>query len=199
MNGAPLHPQHGAPLRLIVPGWYGMTQVKWLDDQAFAEPFAGYQQAKQYRTKRDEDDPGEPVTRINPRSLLVPPGMPDFPDRRRFLQPGPCKLEGRAWSGGRPHRTRRGQRRRRRHMARRRARRAPAVDFGWRGWSLDWTQGPASTSSAPTSHRRRGQHQPATPAFDLGNGAADVPARRRDARRLLYLPAVYLLGLVRFL
>src|SRR6478752_1457722 len=30
MNGQPLPPQHGAPLRLIVPGWYGMTQVKWL-------------------------------------------------------------------------------------------------------------------------------------------------------------------------
>ena len=30
MNGAPLEPQHGAPLRLIVPGWYGMAHVKWL-------------------------------------------------------------------------------------------------------------------------------------------------------------------------
>ena len=31
MNGAPLPPQHGFPLRLVVPGWYGMTNVKWLD------------------------------------------------------------------------------------------------------------------------------------------------------------------------
>ncbi len=30
MNGQPLLPQHGAPLRLLVPGWYGMTNVKWL-------------------------------------------------------------------------------------------------------------------------------------------------------------------------
>ncbi len=30
MNGAPLAPQHGFPLRLLVPGWYGMTSVKWL-------------------------------------------------------------------------------------------------------------------------------------------------------------------------
>ena len=30
MNGAPLEPQHGFPLRLIVPGWYGMAHVKWL-------------------------------------------------------------------------------------------------------------------------------------------------------------------------
>ncbi len=31
MNGAPLQPQHGFPLRLLVPGWYGMTSVKWLN------------------------------------------------------------------------------------------------------------------------------------------------------------------------
>jgi len=30
MNGASLPPQHGFPLRLVVPGWYGMTSVKWL-------------------------------------------------------------------------------------------------------------------------------------------------------------------------
>ena len=30
MNGAPLPPQHGAPVRLVVPGWYGMAHVKWL-------------------------------------------------------------------------------------------------------------------------------------------------------------------------
>ena len=30
MNGQPLLPQHGSPIRLIVPGWYGMASVKWL-------------------------------------------------------------------------------------------------------------------------------------------------------------------------
>src|SRR4029453_13679456 len=30
INGQPLPPQHGHPLRLVVPGWYGMTSVKWL-------------------------------------------------------------------------------------------------------------------------------------------------------------------------
>ena len=43
MNGEPLAPQHGYPLRLIVPGWYGMTSVKWLDRiEAIAQPFDGY-------------------------------------------------------------------------------------------------------------------------------------------------------------
>ena len=30
MNGAPLRPAHGAPLRLLAPGWYGVANVKWL-------------------------------------------------------------------------------------------------------------------------------------------------------------------------
>ena len=36
MNGAPLAPQHGFPLRLVVPGWYGMASVKWLTRIALA-------------------------------------------------------------------------------------------------------------------------------------------------------------------
>src|SRR5919204_4978826 len=44
MNGSPLPPQHGFPLRLVVPGWYGMTNVKWLAEiEVLDEPFAGYQ------------------------------------------------------------------------------------------------------------------------------------------------------------
>ena len=40
MNGRPLEPQHGAPVRLLVPGWYGMTSVKWLTRiTAVTEPF----------------------------------------------------------------------------------------------------------------------------------------------------------------
>jgi DMSO/TMAO reductase YedYZ molybdopterin-dependent catalytic subunit len=100
VNGQPLPPQHGFPLRLVVPGWYGMTNVKWLARvSAVAEPFSGYQQAEGYRMLRDEDDPGEPVTRMAPRALMVPPGFPDFMTRRRFVARGPCSIRGRAWSG----------------------------------------------------------------------------------------------------
>jgi DMSO/TMAO reductase YedYZ molybdopterin-dependent catalytic subunit len=94
MNGAPLPPQHGFPLRLVVPGWYGMTQVKWLlRIDGSTGPFDGWQQVEAYRI---ED---VPVTRILPRSLLVPPGIPEFLSRRRLLAPGPVELHGRAWSG----------------------------------------------------------------------------------------------------
>ena len=103
MNGAPLPVQHGFPLRLVIPGWYGMAHVKWLTRiTATGEPFDGYQNAVAYRRKAHADDPGEPVTRIQPRALMVPPGYPDFMSRTRFVRPGTHELTGRAWSGQAP-------------------------------------------------------------------------------------------------
>jgi sulfane dehydrogenase subunit SoxC len=99
MNGAPLPPQHGAPLRLIVPGWYGMAHVKWLRRiTVVPEKFDGFQM-RAYRLRDSADEPGVPLTRIEPRALLVPPGFPDFMSRRRVVRSGVVKLEGRAWSG----------------------------------------------------------------------------------------------------
>jgi DMSO/TMAO reductase YedYZ molybdopterin-dependent catalytic subunit len=103
MNGAPLPPQHGAPLRLVVPGWYGMAQVKWLTRiDVSTERFTGFQNATAYRLKVELDEDGEPVTRVRPRSLLAPPGWPDFMTRERFVRSGPVTLTGRAWSGRAP-------------------------------------------------------------------------------------------------
>jgi DMSO/TMAO reductase YedYZ molybdopterin-dependent catalytic subunit len=100
MNGAPLPPQHGFPLRLVVPGWYGMTSVKWLEAITVLDrPFEGYQQARGYRFRQTPDERGEPVTRMRPRSLMVPPGIPDFATRERHVEAGPCVVRGRAWSG----------------------------------------------------------------------------------------------------
>ena len=100
MNGEPIQPQHGFPLRLLVPGWYGMTSVKWLRSiEAVSEPFDGYQQAIAYHYKRDAEDPGEPVTRLRVRALMIPPGIPDFFTRQRVAEAGRIVLTGRAWSG----------------------------------------------------------------------------------------------------
>jgi sulfane dehydrogenase subunit SoxC len=96
----PLPPQHGFPLRLVVPGWYGMTNVKWLRRITVLDrPFDGYQQARGYRFRTSDDDPGTPVTRMLPRALMQPPGVPDFMTRRRFVSAGRHVVEGRAWSG----------------------------------------------------------------------------------------------------
>ena len=99
MNGRPLEPQHGFPLRLIIPGWFGMAHVKWLRAiTALTEPFTGYQNAESYRYSQSLDDPGEPVSLMRVRSLMTPPGMPDFLTRMRVVRRGSVGLIGRAWS-----------------------------------------------------------------------------------------------------
>ncbi|MFK7893968.1 MAG: molybdopterin-dependent oxidoreductase [Granulosicoccus sp.] len=100
MNGQPLLPQHGAPLRIVVPGWYGMASVKWLSHiEASDTPFEGYQQTGTYHYRKHDNDPGTPVTSIRVKSLMVPPGVPDWTTRFRHLTPGPVAIVGRAWSG----------------------------------------------------------------------------------------------------
>jgi DMSO/TMAO reductase YedYZ molybdopterin-dependent catalytic subunit len=102
MNGAPLPVQHGFPARVVVPGWYGMGNVKWLRRITVAtERFDGFQN-RAYRLRQEAGDEGEPVTRIEPRALLEPPGFPDFMTRTRVLPAGPTMLRGRAWSGWAP-------------------------------------------------------------------------------------------------
>ena len=100
MNGRPLEPQHGYPLRLVVPGWYGMTSVKWLESiEAISQPFNGYQMHATYRYAQTAGDPGDPVDIMRVRALMLPPGIPDFLTRTRLLAAGPVTLTGRAWAG----------------------------------------------------------------------------------------------------
>ena len=179
MNGAPLLPQHGFPLRLVVPGWYGMTHVKWLTRiTVVAEPFTGYQQAHAYRFRRDEDDEGEPLDRIWPRALMVPPGLPDFPTRERTLAAGRCTIEGRAWSGHAPIET---------------------VEFGvdgawapaeldeptgrwaWRGWRVRLGREPGEHVLCCRARDEAGNTQPDEADWNVGgyanNGVQRVPVR----------------------
>lgn len=100
VNGQPLPPQHGFPLRVIVPGWYGMTHVKWLRSiTVLNHQFEGYQQATAYHYRRAQGDAGVAVTRMLPRALMVPPGVPDFMSRTRYVDATVQLIEGRAWSG----------------------------------------------------------------------------------------------------
>jgi DMSO/TMAO reductase YedYZ molybdopterin-dependent catalytic subunit len=179
MNGTPLLPQHGFPLRLVVPGWYGMTHVKWLTRiTVVAEPFTGYQQAHAYRFRRDEDDPGEPLARMAPRALMVPPGLPDFPTRERTLPAGRWTVEGRAWSGHAP---------------------IESVEFGvdetwaeaeldappgrwaWRGWRAEWDATAGDHVLACRARDEAGNTQPDEADWNVGgyanNGVQRVPVR----------------------
>jgi DMSO/TMAO reductase YedYZ molybdopterin-dependent catalytic subunit len=169
MNGAPLPPQHGFPLRLVVPGWYGMTNVKWLTAITVVEqPFTGYQVASGYRIRAHEDEEGEPVTRMRPRSLMAPPGIPDFLTRDRIADHGPLVLVGRAWSGRAPI-----------------ARVEVSVDGGatwadaelardfsdpyaWCGWSFAWDAVAGDHVLCSRATDDTGESQPLEPAWNLG-------------------------------
>jgi DMSO/TMAO reductase YedYZ molybdopterin-dependent catalytic subunit len=98
MNGAPLPAEHGAPVRLLVPGWYGMASVKWLRRiTLLEEPFAGFFQADDYVFRDHPELPdGTPVTRILPNSrILSPAGGAGVPA-------GPVVVRGIAWAGRGP-------------------------------------------------------------------------------------------------
>jgi DMSO/TMAO reductase YedYZ molybdopterin-dependent catalytic subunit len=59
MNGDPLPPEHGAPVRLIAPGWYGVANVKWLTRIELRDQrFDGRFMARDYVTIREETGPG---------------------------------------------------------------------------------------------------------------------------------------------
>ncbi len=93
MNGDPLLPEHGAPVRLVVPGWYGMANVKWIKQlRAVTEPFTGYFQRQRYVYQDAEGE--RAVTRARVKSLMVSPTT-DSP----LLEGQPCAVHGWAWSG----------------------------------------------------------------------------------------------------
>jgi DMSO/TMAO reductase YedYZ molybdopterin-dependent catalytic subunit len=142
MNGQPLLPQHGFPLRLVVPGWYGMAHVKWLRSITVQDrPFDGFQQTVAYRIKQDADERGEPVTMIRPRALMAPPGFPDFMTRQRFVQAGAVLLSGRAWSGLAP--VERVEVSTDAGSSWRDAKLEPASDrYAWRRWQYPWAATP---------------------------------------------------------
>ncbi len=169
MNGRPLEPQHGFPLRLVVPGWYGMTSVKWLTSiEAIKEPFTGYQQASTYRFRVDGDDPGEPVTRIRPRALMAPPGIPDYFSRHRLVDPGRVGLFGRAWSGsGRIERVEVGV-----DGAWSEAVLGPSVgDHAWRSWTFAWDAEPGEHELSCRATDAAGNEQPTDQPWNyLGMG-----------------------------
>jgi len=91
MDGAPLPREHGAPLRLVVPRWYGMASVKWLREiRLITEPFAGFFQQDRYVID------GRPLREIAPRAVITEPT-----DGAR-LPRAPFVVRGRAWSGRAP-------------------------------------------------------------------------------------------------
>jgi DMSO/TMAO reductase YedYZ molybdopterin-dependent catalytic subunit len=167
MNRGPIPPQHGFPLRLLVPGWYGMTSVKWLTRiTAVREPFEGFQQLA-YRYRQQPEDDGTPVTRMDPRSLMIPPGIPDFMTRSRIVDAGQHVLRGRAWSGWGPIE--------RVEVSADGGASWEAAELGgaaspyaWRSWSFDWEARPGTAELCCRAADGVGNEQPLEPSWNLG-------------------------------
>ena len=133
MNGEPLPPEHGYPVRLIAPGWYGVANVKWLTRIEVTDSrFQGRFMARDYVTIREEERDGETVWTFtsvsHDRLKSAPAKVTRWSDRYTIM--------GAAW-GARiarvevqvddgPWQVARLDRSRERN------------GFAWRFWNLDW-------------------------------------------------------------
>jgi DMSO/TMAO reductase YedYZ molybdopterin-dependent catalytic subunit len=91
MNGEPIPREHGGPLRLVVPGWYGMASVKWLERVTLLDaPFTGFFQKDRYVVD------GRPLREILPRAVITEPA-----DGDEIAGPT-VDVRGYAWSGTGP-------------------------------------------------------------------------------------------------
>lgn len=173
MNGQALPIQHGYPLRVIVPGWYGVASVKWLTEiEVIDGAFSGYFQGEKYffEWQRDGRLVREPVTLQRVRALITEPRADHEVDR------GELTIRGVAWSGAAP-------------IARvevsvgggpwQEARLVgPRYRYGWRWWELMATvDRPGSVTLRVRAADRTGQTQPEQPAWNrLGYGANPIQA-----------------------
>jgi len=164
MNGRPLTPLHGAPLRVVVPGYIGARSVKWVTEiTARAEPSENYFQASAYRLLTPELDPD-----------LAPPGsgvaLGAIAVNADILSPadgstvaaGPVEIIGYAFAGGDRHIVRvdvsddGGARWRQAELI------DPPAPWAWRRWRVTFTL-------------PRGRHQIVARAWD--SAAATQPER----------------------
>jgi DMSO/TMAO reductase YedYZ molybdopterin-dependent catalytic subunit len=168
MNGVPLHPAHGFPVRLIAPGWYGVANVKWLVRiELLNTRYEGRFMGRDYVTQRTVEQDGRKVTRFTSVGRARLKSAP-----ARVVRGAQYRIEGVAWGapigqvevridGGawRP---------------------AYIVDedagagFAWRRWGLDWGQ--------PSS----GEHSVTSRAFDTSGRVQPAPDDPVIANKLTY-------------
>jgi sulfite oxidase len=99
MNGEPLQPVHGAPLRVVVPGYIGARSVKWLERiEVRSTPWRGYYQHVVYRLLPEDGNvgPGEGM----PLGLVALNADVLAPADGESVPAGPVEVRGYAFAGG---------------------------------------------------------------------------------------------------
>lgn len=95
MNGDPLPPENGYPVRLIAPGWYGVANVKWLTRIEFTDHrFTGRFMARDYVTIREEQRQGKTVWTF---TTVGPARLKSAPAKVTRLAGGSHTIMGAAW------------------------------------------------------------------------------------------------------
>jgi len=170
MNGQPLPPRHGFPLRAIVPGWYGMASCKWLTTiRVLDQEDDGYFMKTAYRIPRG-DNPNDTVglTEMGVKSVITKPL-----DGER-VKAGTVEVKGAAWAGeaeivGVDLSTDGGKTWRPVRLM------GPRERFAWRIWEFTWEvkqAGPYTLMARATDSR--GRVQPGSLVWNPGGYANTV-------------------------
>jgi DMSO/TMAO reductase YedYZ molybdopterin-dependent catalytic subunit len=136
MNGMPLPPEHGSPVRLIAPGWYGVANVKWLTRIELRDArYQGRFMARDYVTVREEARDGDTVWTFtsvtHDRLKSAPAKVTRRGDRYSIMGAAwgapiarvQVQIDGGQWQPARLDR----------HRARNKKR-----GFAWTFWHFDW-------------------------------------------------------------
>ena len=103
INGMPLSMVHGSPLRLVVPGWYGVAWVKWLNRIDLVDRrYVGRFMSRDYVTLRGEETESGTVWH---RTLVGPINIKSITARTIRQTDGNVRIEGAAWTDGTPLRS----------------------------------------------------------------------------------------------
>ncbi|MEO7275724.1 MAG: sulfite oxidase [Vicinamibacterales bacterium] len=136
MNGAALTRAHGFPVRVIVPGWYGMVSVKWLQRLVVTDqPFHGFFESVHYtRWERPQGTPTLcPITEMQVKAVILDPAV-----GATIAAGAPLTISGRAWTGtGTIARVELSVDRGRTWTDARLT--SPALEYAWRAWECEWT------------------------------------------------------------
>jgi DMSO/TMAO reductase YedYZ molybdopterin-dependent catalytic subunit len=173
MNGVPLPPEHGFPLRLIAPGWYGVANVKWLTRiEVIDHRHAGRFMARDYVSIREEQRGSQTLWTFATVSHDRLKSAPAKVTRRN----GKYRIFGAAWGApiaGVQVRIDDGPWRWAKlfgHAPRRKG----SVGYAWRFWTFDWD------NVAP------GEHRVTSRAFDVEGNMQPPPTDPFLASRRTY-------------